>query len=208
MKKILYITANPQVEEKSYSKRTGKYYLEKIKDKRDVELTELDVYNTTIPLIDSDVLAAWGHLRAGNAFSSMSDVQQEKIAQMNALLSQFKEADEYIIVTPVWNFSIPPMLKAYIDNILIAGETFKYSEAGPVGLMVHKKVTIIQASGSVLSQAPMTAFNHASVYLEKVFQFIGITDVVQIAIEGLAIPGKSDEERLSEVYSQIDANLA
>lgn len=73
--------------------------------------------------------------------------------------------------------------------------------------MSDKKVTIIQASGSVLSKEPMTAFNFASAYLEKVFQFIGITEVTQVAIEGIAIPGKSDENRLSEVYNRIDAVL-
>lgn len=125
MKKVLYITANPQIEEQSYSKRTGKYYVEQMKVTQDVEITELDVYKTWIPLIDADVFSAWGHLKSGNEFSALSELQQEKIAQMNVLLKQFKEADEFIVVTPVWNFSIPPMLKAYIDNIMIAGETFK-----------------------------------------------------------------------------------
>lgn len=208
MKKILYITANPQIAEKSYSKRSGLYYLEELKAKRSVEVIELDVYNANIPLIDSDVLKAWGSLREGLEFTALSDTQQSKIAQMNANLAQFKEADEYIIVTPVWNFSIPPMLKAYIDNIMIAGQTFKYTEEGPIGLMGDKKVTIIQASGSVLSEGSMQAFNFASMYLEKVFMFMGITEINQIAIEGIAIPGPSDEERFSKVYAQIDTVLA
>ncbi len=205
MKKVLYITANPQSDERSYSKRTGKYYLEQLKLKHEVEVIELDVYKTTIPLIDEDVLSAWGMLRGGSAFNDLSDAQQQKVGQMGNLLNQFKEADEYVVVTPVWNFSLPPMLKAYIDTFMIAGETFKYSEAGPVGLMTDKKATIIQAAGSFMSDDAMVELNFANKYLEKVFQFIGITEIKHITIEGLAIPGLSDEDRFLAVHSQVDA---
>jgi len=208
MKKVLYITANPQSEEKSYSKRTGKYYLEQLKANQDVEVIELDVYKATIPMIDEDVLTAWGALSSGSAFNELSEAQQIKIGQMTTILNQFKEADAYVIVTPVWNFSVPPMLKAYIDNIMIAGETFKYSEAGPVGLMTDKKATIIQAAGSFMSEGAMLDFNFANKYLEKVLQFIGITEINHITIEGLAIPGPSDEDRFSDVYSKVDAAFA
>lgn len=208
MKKVLYITANPQKEAQSYSKRTGKYYLEQLKLNQEAEVIELDVYNASIPLIDDDVMTAWGQLQSGTPFTDLSQSQQFKVQQMNENLQQFKDVDEYVIVTPVWNFSVPPMLKAYIDNIVIAGETFKYEESGPVGLMKDKKLTIIQAAGSFMSEGDMLDFNFANRYLEKVFQFLGIRDIKHITIEGVAIPGTTDEDRLSAVYEKVDLVFA
>lgn len=207
MKKILYITANPKSDEKSYSKRVGHYYIDQIKEKN-LDITGLDVYASEIPLIDRDVFLAWDQLAKGVEFNRLTHNQQLKINQMKSILDQFKEADEYIFVTPVWNFSIPPMLKAYIDNIVIAGETFKYSASGPVGLMNGKKATIIQASGSVLSEGKLVNRNHTSKYLDEILRFIGIEDIMHINIEGVAIPGLSEEERLKDVYQKIDQLLA
>lgn len=58
---------------------------------------------------------------------------------MNTNLETFMNADRYVFVTPMWNFSYPPVVKAYLDNVAIAGKTFKYTENGPVGLLEGKK---------------------------------------------------------------------
>ena len=205
MSKVLYINANPKKEDYSFSRRAGKYYQERLhQEDSQLELDVLDVYNEYIPLIDGDVLEAWGALQNGSDFSDLSDEQQEKVGRMGSLLKRFKEADAYVFVTPLWNLSIPPMLKAFIDNVMIAGETFKYTEQGPVGLLADKKATVIQASGGVYSQGPAAAMEHGTNYLEAVLSFMGVRDIKVIQVEGIAIPGKSDEERLNEVYSQID----
>jgi len=203
MKKVLYIIGNPQTEAKSYSKRVGKYYLEELKKQEPLDLEIVDVYRDPIPLVDLEVLEAWDALKNGSEFSKLTSSQQGKIMQMNANLKQFMEADEYVFISPVWNLSITPMLKAYIDNVVIANKTFKYTEMGPEGLLKNKKATIIQAAGSVLSDGPLVKMNYANRYLETILRFMGIEEVNHLTIEGVAIPGTPDEKRFEKVYKDI-----
>ncbi len=208
MKKVLYIVANPQAETQSYSKRAGTYYLEQLKKNQDVEVTVFDVYEEFVPLVDGDVLSAWGALGQGQAFTELTGEQQKKVGRMGEIIEQFKASDEYVIVTPLWNFSVAPMLKAYIDNVVIAGQTFKYTENGPVGLLENKKATIIQASGGFYSEEPMAAFNHGNKYLEQVLGFMGVAKIDHVSLEGIAVPGPTVDERLSAAYTKIEGILA
>lgn len=203
--KVLYINGNPQSETSSYSRRTAKYLLEEIKTKEqgaDIEI--VNVYETDIPLIDHDVLSGWHSLGSGDAFDTLTPLQQEKIGKMQGILKQFKEADLYIIASPLWNFSVTPLLKAYIDNISIAGETFKYTENGPVGLLDNKQLIIVQASGGIYSEGPAATFDHSSNYLADVFGFLGIRDIEKILIEGVALPDNTTDKLLEEAYKKVD----
>lgn len=205
MKKILYINGNPQEEHLSYSRKAGNYYL-KQREKVDPNVTIeiLNVYDEALQLIDGDVLDAWGKLRNGDPFSELTIEQQTKLSRMGQVLEQFKAADEYVFITPLWNFSIPPMLKAYIDNVMIAGETFKYTSEGPVGLLGDKKATIIQASGGVYSEEPAAGYEHGSNLIKDVLGFMGLKAIDTVLIEGIAMPGKTEEERMEEVYRDVD----
>lgn len=204
MRKVLYINGNPQTEAQSYSRRVGRYYLESIQAKEsDVIIEEINLYEEQIPMIDQEILDAWNRLRNQESFADLTTSQQAKVKAMQGILTQFKEADEYVFVTPLWNFSVPPMMKAYVDNVMIAGETFKYTEAGPVGLLQDKKAVIIQASGGVYIGNP-SAKEHGFSFLETVLNFMGVEDVAYVPVEGIAIPGKSDAERLEEVYQTVD----
>lgn len=207
MSKVLYINGNPQVEQYSYSRRVGRHLLNRLEGNSDYETEVVNVYESNVPLIDQDVLSAWGALGSGGDFNELTEDQQAKVGRMSEILQAFKEADEYVFVTPMWNFSVPPMLKAYTDNVLIAGETFKYTAEGPVGLLGDKKATIIQASGGVYSEGPGAAMDHGANYLQTILGFMGVTDVTTIGVEGIAVPGKSEEERLSEAFAQVDAHL-
>ncbi|MGA8943711.1 MAG: NAD(P)H-dependent oxidoreductase, partial [Thermoactinomyces sp.] len=133
MAKILYITANPKPEPESFSLRLGRSFIEKVKElSPHDEIVEIDLYQTEIPFIDADVFSGWGKLAKGKELSAK---EREKVERINELTDQFVDADKYVFVTPMWNLSIPPRLKLYIDSICIAGKTFKYTEKGPVGLL-------------------------------------------------------------------------
>jgi len=205
MKKVLYINGNPQSETVSFSRRVGKYYHEQMsKMDKSITIEVLNVYDEDIPFVDADVLDAWGTLRSGAGFSELSQSQQGKVGRMGEILKQFKEADEYVIVTPLWNLSIPPMLKAYIDNVMIAGETFRYTETGPVGLLDGKKATVVQASGGIYSSGPAAGMEHGASYIKTVLEFMGVTDIQTVLVEGIAIPDKSPEEKLIDGYKIVD----
>ena len=85
----------------------------------------------------------------------------------------------------MWNFSFPAILKAYMDNIIVTGKTFKYTENGPIGLLKNKKMVHIQASGGIYTDSP---FELSDKYLRALFGFIGIDSIESIFIEGSNMP--------------------
>ncbi|MFX3625287.1 MAG: FMN-dependent NADH-azoreductase [Ectobacillus sp.] len=193
MKKVLFITANPNPA--SFGLAVGTEFIEAYKQANPAdEVIAIDLFNTNVPMIDGEVLDAWGKLAGGTAFDELNSSQQEKIAAMEANLEQFMNADRYVFVTPMWNFSYPPVVKAYIDNLAVAGKTFKYTENGPVGLLEGKKAVHIQATGGIYSEGPAAAMDFGRNHLQAALAFFGVTDVEYIAVEGMgAAPDKAQE---------------
>jgi FMN-dependent NADH-azoreductase len=187
MAKVLYITANPKAEEQSFSLSVGRAFLDAYrKEQPGDEIIELDLYRTELPYIDTDVFSGWGKLQQGKAFEELSADEKAKVARINQLTDQFISADKYVFVTPLWNFSFPPKVKAYIDSICIAGKTFKYTANGSVGLLGDKKALHIQARGGIYSEGPAQDMEFGDRYLRAIFQFIGITDADSLIVEGMA----------------------
>ena len=98
--------------------------------------------------------------------------------------------DRYVIATPMWNFGVPPLLKAYVDCLIIAGKTFRYTATGPLGLLKDsgRKLIIVEATGGIYNEEANTRLNHCSRYLEDIFSFIGLDFVKTITVSGTAIP--------------------
>ena len=195
MLKVLYITANPKTRENSFSLSVGNEFLETYKraNPHD-EISTLDLYKTEVPLIDEIVFSAWGKFEKGVTFEQLTSEEKNKVVSMNNLLEQFLAADKYVFVTPLWNFTIPPKMKAYLDNICIVNKTFKYTENGPVGLLSGKKAVHIQARGGVYSSGPAADYELGDRYVNTILSFIGITNKQSIIVEGMnATPDKVDE---------------
>ncbi len=113
------------------------------------------------------------------------------IAATAPFIDELFAADIIVIGTPMYNFGLPSHLKAWIDRVLIAGKTFKYSEAGvPVGLLPPgKKVILASARGGVYSEGSPVAFlDHQETQLKAALNFIGLTDITTIRAEGVAVP--------------------
>ena len=199
MTQVLFIKANPKEESQSYSLTVGAAFLTAYKAANPThDIVELDLYNVDIPLVDADVLGAWGQFSQGQTFDQLTPAQQTKVSRMNELMDQFIQADKYVFINPVWNFSIPPKLKAYIDSICIAGKTFTYTAQGPVGLLEGKKALHIQASGGAYGDnSPMDFSNK---YIKVILGFIGIKEIESIAVEGLAMyPGEVDSIKATAI---------
>ena len=113
------------------------------------------------------------HLRS----SSLAGVDAAEATDAEQVMQQFLEADIVVIGAPMYNFSIPSTLKAWIDRVAVAGRTFKYTENGPVGLAGGKKVIVAEASGGEYAG---TAIDFVAPYLTQVFKFLGITEFFSI----------------------------
>lgn len=187
MATVLYITAHPLDHNTSFSLAVGKEFIEAYqKTNPSDEIVNLDLYNIDIPQIDAEVFSGWGKLAPGSEFDALSDVEKAKVSRLGEIVDQFVAADKYVFVNPMWNFSIPPIMKAYIDAFCIAGKTFSYTANGPVGLLGGKKALHIQASGGVYSSGPAAVMESGHSYLQKIAMFTGIPTLEAIFIEGVA----------------------
>ncbi|MGZ0087405.1 FMN-dependent NADH-azoreductase [Caldibacillus thermoamylovorans] len=206
MTKVLYITAHPHDDTQSYSMAVGKAFIDTYQQVHpDHEVIHLDLYKEYIPEIDVDVFNGWGKLRSGKSFEELSDEEKAKVGRMNELCDQFISADKYVFVTPMWNFSFPPVLKAYIDAVAVAGKTFRYTEQGPVGLLTDKKALHIQARGGFYSEGPAAAMEMGHRYLSVIMQFFGVPSFEGLFIEGhAAVPEKAEEIKTNAIARAKD----
>ena len=126
--------------------------------------------------------------RMGVNAEGLSEVQRRENAISERLVSQFLAADVVVIGAPMYNFSVPTQLKAWIDRVAQAGRTFKYTEKGAVGLAGGKTVIVASSRGGAYSANPaLAALDHQESYLKAVFGFFGITDVRFVRAEGVAM---------------------
>jgi FMN-dependent NADH-azoreductase len=198
MTKLLYITAHPHDHSQSFSMAAGQAFIDSYKEQNpNDEIVHIDLYKENIPQIDSDVFSGWGKLQSGKGFDELSSEEKTKVSRLAELSDQFVGGDKYVFVTPMWNFSFPPVMKAYIDAVAVAGKTFKYTDQGSVGLLTDKKALHIQARGGIYSEGPAADLEMGHRYLNAVVkQFFGVPTFEGLFIEGhAAMPDKAQEIR-------------
>jgi FMN-dependent NADH-azoreductase len=127
----------------------------------------------------------------------------------NEALDEFLAADIIVIGAPMYNFTVPSQLKAWIDRILVAGHTFRYTETGPQGLAGGKKVVIASSRGGLYAPGmPFEANDFQEKYLRAVFAFIGIADVEIVRAEGLAFGADQRQAAIAAALAAIPAPVA
>ena len=132
--------------------------------------------------------------------AARSDAQVAELAASDALVAELEAADVIVIGAPIYNFSIPAVLKAWIDMVARAGVTFRYGENGPDGLLQNKRAYVMMASGGV----PIgSAMDFASPYLRHLLGFIGIHDVEFIS----AAEVKEDSHRLDAALAAANLHI-
>jgi FMN-dependent NADH-azoreductase len=154
-----------------------------------------DLVTTNLPFVD----LPW----IGGAFTPPEQHSPESAAAIKVsdeLVAELKAADQIVIGTPMYNFSIPAALKAYIDHIVRVGITVS---ANNEGLLTGKKATVILASGGDFSPgSPVEKYNHASGYLRQVLGWIGIADV-NIMLAGRARAGLQGETAIEQFGTAV-----
>ncbi|MCG8336603.1 MAG: FMN-dependent NADH-azoreductase [Proteobacteria bacterium] len=185
MAKILYIKANPKPTGSSYTFRLSEPFVETYQENNPGDHVEtLDLYDAEIKSLDSGMVR---------------DLFTDEQSIMHQYSRTFVEADKYIIAAPMWNFSVPSILKSYVDHIIVNGVTYTYTEQGPKGLLAdqHKKVIHISARGGIFSEGPNAAFEMGDRFLRAVMGFMGITDFQTLVIEGTNfLPSEQVEKNL------------
>jgi FMN-dependent NADH-azoreductase len=120
----------------------------------------------------------------------------------SSVLDEFLAADTVVIGAPMYNFTLPTQLKAWIDRIVIAGRTFRYTENGPVGLIGGKRVIVALARGGFYDEgSPASALEHLETYLRGIFNFIGIEPEF-VAADGLAVSPEQRQESIGRALGE------
>jgi FMN-dependent NADH-azoreductase len=132
------------------------------------------------------------------------------LAAGSAYIDDLFAADIIVIGVPMYNFSIPSQLKAWIDRVVVAGRTFQYGANGPEGLLPQgKKVFLASARGGVYTgDSPARVFEHHESYLIGVLNFIGLTDVTVVRAEGLNLGEAAKAAAIAKAKSEIAALAA
>jgi len=187
MKKILNIISSPRGPQ-SYSIQLAQALIDKL------NATYPGSTVKTVNLAEKN----FPHLEEAHLASFFTPVDQhtEKdkaaIRHSNEAVAEIMDADILVIGAPMYNFSIPSALKAWVDHIVRKGVTFDYSEKGAEGLVKGKKVYLVASSGGVFSEGPMKSFDFVEPYLKWMFGFIGLTDITTFRVEGTAYPDRKD----------------
>lgn len=159
-----------------------------------------DLNATAIPPIDAAWIAA-----SYTPEDKLTPQQRTLISLSENLIAELKQADEYVIGVPMHNFSIPSVLKLWIDQIARANRTFSYATGRPEGLLKGKKATIlITSGGNYDAGTAMASWNFVEPYLRTVLAFLGVTDVTFISAGGASAvaSGKVDRQNFLEPLVQ------
>ncbi|KAA5933035.1 FMN-dependent NADH-azoreductase [Pantoea sp. Bo_2] len=161
----------------SQSSQLADFYVEQAKA-QGKEVTVRDLAANPIPVLDGELVGA---MRPSEA--PLSPRQQEALDLSDKLIAELQAHDEVVIAAPMYNFNIPTQLKNYFDLIARAGVTFRYTEAGPEGLVKGKKAVVISSRGGIHKDTPTDLLTP---YVKLFLGFIGITDVEFVFAEGIA----------------------
>lgn len=141
-------------------------------------------------------------LTKGADAGTLTDAQQDMLALSDQLIGELRRADTVVIGVPVYNFGVPAALKAWIDLVARAGETFRYTAAGPEGLLTGKRVILAVASGGTEAGSPI---DFATPYMRHVLGFMGLTEVDLVTADRLALDA---EATLAAAQRQVAALAA
>ena len=158
-----------------------------------------DLATTPVPHLDAERFGAF------LAKPELRTLQQQAVIDYsNELIDELRRADVIVLGLPMYNFGVPSTLKAYFDHIARAGETFRYTEKGAIGLLTGKKAHVFATRGGKYLGTP---YDLETGYVRQFLAFIGIDDVEFIYAEGLAIDGATRQAALNTAREAI-ARLA
>jgi FMN-dependent NADH-azoreductase len=158
----------------------------------------------TIPHLSLDALGA-----LMTPTDQRSPAQVASVAFADRLIAEIEAADTVVLAVPMYNFSVPSTLKAWIDHVARAGRTFRYTANGPEGLLKGKRVFVVTGRGGVYSDdAPGKVMDFQEPYLRGMLGFLGLTDVTFIHVEGLNLGAEAAEQGLQQARARIAGIVA
>ena len=192
MPTLLHIDASPRGDY-SISRKVTTAFVESWKKKHaDGKVVRRDLVTSNLTFVDLAWIAG-----AYTAPDQHTAEHKAALALSDTLIGELFSAEHIVIGTPMYNFAIPAVLKAWIDHIVRHGKTFTVGADGYKGLAGGRKATIVIASGGAYKPGTaFAAYDQESPYLKAILGFIGITDVEFVLAGGTndVVQGKVDEK--------------
>ncbi len=184
----------------SVSRKLGARIVERLTARHPgLEVTYRDLIADPVPHHTAEL---WTAKRTGAA----GPAHQADFDAINATLEAFLAADIVVVGAPMYNFGIPSQLKAWMDCVMVAGRTFRYTAAGPEGLAGDKRLIIASARGGAYTPgSPMQALDYQETYLTSFFGFLGITNIEFVRAEGMAFGPDVATPAVEAALAQADS---
>ena len=199
---ILHIDSSASDGVTSHSRRLSAELVEKLKAANaGATVTYRDVAKDRLPHVDMTIQQAWSPEGVKDGALSQT------AGRSKAAVDELKVADVVVIGSPMYNFSVPSTLKSWIDHVVIAGQTFRYTESGPKGLLTGKAYLAL-SSGGIYSQGPFSSNEHLATYLTAVLRFVGFSEVEVVRAEGVAYGPDQDKAAMASAQERINALIA
>ncbi len=164
------------------------------------QVTYRDLAKAPLPHLSPELLAA-----GRTPPEQLDPALRRELEAGQAALEEFLGADVVVIGAPMYNFTVPTQLKAWLDRLAVIGKTFRYTANGPVGLAGGRRVIVASARGSALGE--MSLVDHQEAYLRTFFEFLGVTELEVVRAEGLGL-GPEPRARALEGATRRIAGLA
>ena len=166
----------------------------------EMQVTTRDLGRSPVPHLDEATFTAFT-----TPADQRAPAQQAAVDFSDQLIAELREADVVVLGLPMYNFGVPPSLKAYFDHVARAGETFRYTPDGPVGLLEDRKVYVVAARGG---RYEGTDLDTQTAFVRNFLAFVGLKDVEFIYAEGLAMGEDARNAGLGVARARIEAVAA
>ena len=135
--------------------------------------------------------------------AARTEAEREALALSDALIAEVKEADLIVIGAPMYNFGMASTLKTWFDHVLRAGVTFRYTEAGPEGLVTGKKAVVVETRAGFYSEGPAAGMDNQEPHIRALLGFMGISDVTFVRVEKLAFGPEAAAAAIEQGVAEI-----
>lgn len=155
-----------------------------------------DLGRNPIPHLADDTLA-------GVCGTPTTEAELRTRALSDELIAELRAADTIVIGAPMYNFSVSTLLRAWLDHVIRAGETFSYSADGPRGHLENKRVIVIETRGGLYSEGPAAGIDFQEPYLRHLLGFIGLKDVTFVHAEKIGYGPEARAAALEAARAKI-----
>lgn len=198
MTTLLFIQSSPRGAESS-SNQAGASLVEALRARHPgMEVTTRDVAGNPPPHVDAAFVAANFALP-----EQRTGEQVRALEASEACIDEILAADIIVIAAPMFNFSIPSSLKAWIDNIVRVGRTLRFSPDGPVGALEGKRFILVISSGGVYSSGYLQDRDFTEPYLRAVLGLVGVKDIDTVRVEGSSVSAIGPEKAMAAARARI-----